>query len=229
MMSQLRPAIVMIALFTVLTGLVFPLGFAAVGKLAFPHQAGGSLITRDGRVVGSSLIGQNFTSARYFQGRVSALTGADPKDSSKQVSTPYDASESGASNLGPTSKTLIDRVTADVAKLGGANSGGDKSGGDKSGGDKLGGAPVPGDMVTSSASGLDPDISPENAAGQVARIAKARGMSEASVQALLAAHTAAPSLGFIGSPRVNVLLLNLALDAAQPPGGGTRAMSRRLE
>ena len=207
MISQLRPVIVMIALFTVLTGLVFPLGFVGLGQLAFPHQAGGSLIERDGHVVGSTLIGQNFTSARYFQGRGSALMGTDPKDSTKQVATPYDASESGASNLGPTSKALIDRVTADAAKAGGA--------------------PVPGDMVTTSASGLDPDISPENAARQVARIAKARNMPDDRVQALVTAHTAAPALGFIGAPHVNVLLLNLALEAAQPAGGAFSPQAAR--
>ena len=206
MISQLRPAIVMIALFTVLTGLVFPLGFVGVGQLVLPHQAGGSLIERGGHVVGSELIGQSFTSDRYFQGRPSALMGADPKDSSKQVSTPYDAGESGASNLGPTSKTLIDRVTGDVAKAGGAA--------------KAGGGPVPGDMVTTSASGLDPDMSPENAARQVARVARARAMSQQAVQALVRAHTTAPALGFIGAAHVNVLLLNLALDAASPAAGG---------
>jgi K+-transporting ATPase ATPase C chain len=192
MVSQFRPVIVMIALFTLLTGFVFPLGFVGLGQLALPFQAGGSLIERNGKVVGSALIGQAFTSAKYFQGRPSALMGTDPKDSSKQVPTPYDASESGASNLAPTAKALIDRVTADVAKAGAK--------------------PVPGDMLTTSASGLDPDISPENAARQVARVEQARGVPDATIQAVLAAHTDGPALGFIGAPHVNVLALNLALD-----------------
>ena len=207
MISQLRPVIVMITLFTILTGFVFPLGFVGFGQLAFPRQSNGSLIERNGHVVGSGLIGQNFTSARYFQGRGSALMGTDPKDSTKQVSPPYDAGESGASTLGPTSKALIDRVTADAAKAGVT--------------------PVPGDMVTTSASGLDPDVSPENALRQAARVAKARGMEVGAVQALVNAHTAAPSLGFIGSPHVNVLALNLALDASQPAGGGASPQAAR--
>ncbi len=194
MIAQLRPALVMIGLFTLLTGIVFPLGFVGLGSLAFPFQAGGSLLMRNGKVVGSALIGQAFTSDRYLHGRPSALMGADPKDASKQVATPYDASESGASNLAPASKALVERVTADVAKIGTAG--------------------VPGDMVTSSASGLDPDISPENAALQVARIAKARGMAETEVRAVLARHTAGPTLGFVGAARVDVLGANLALDAA---------------
>jgi len=193
MLAHLRPVVVLITVFTVLTGFVFPLGFTALGSALFPFQAGGSLVQRDGKVIGSEIIGQNFTSEKYFWGRPSALMGADPKDSSKQVATPYDASESGASNLGPTSKALIDRVTGDVAKAGGKN--------------------VPGDMVTTSGSGLDPDISPATALRQVARVAKARGLEPARVQALVAAHVQSPSLGFIGSPRVNVLELNLALDA----------------
>lgn len=197
MVAQFRPAIVMIAIVTVLTGIIFPLGFVGFGRLVLPFQAGGSLILRNGHVVGSAIIGQNFTSDGYFHGRPSALMGADPKDSSKQVPTPYDASESGASNLAPTAKALIDRVTADVAKAPSK--------------------PVPGDMVTSSASGLDPDISPENAAAQVARVAHARGQTVEKIEALVAAQTAQPALGFIGSPHVNVLKLNLALDEAPPP------------
>jgi K+-transporting ATPase ATPase C chain len=193
MIAQIRPVIVMITLFTLLTGFIFPLGFVAFGKLAFPYQAGGSLIEQNGKVVGSALIGQNFTSDKYFHGRPSALMGTDPKDSSKQVATPYDASESGASNLAPASKALVDRVSGDVAKLGAKD--------------------VPGDAVTTSASGLDPDISPENAALQVARVAKARGLPVARVQAVVAAQTQGPALGFIGGAHVNVLALNLALDA----------------
>ena len=195
MISQIRPVSVMFLAFTLLTGLALPLGFVGVGQAAFPFQAGGSLISRDGHTLGSALIGQNFTSDKYFHARRSTLMGADPKDSSKQVPTPYDASESGASNLAPASKTLSDRVKADLADIGGTE--------------------VPADMVTSSASGLDPDISPENAALQVGRVAKARGLSLDAVRAIVASHVAGPELGFIGSPRVNVLALNLALDDAQ--------------
>ena len=187
----------MILAFTLLTGLAIPLGFVGVGQVAFPFQAGGSLISRNGHPVGSALIGQNFTSDKYFHARPSALMGADPKDSSKQVPTPYDASESGASNLAPASKTLSDRVAGDVAQTGAKD--------------------VPGDMVTTSASGLDPDISPESAMLQVARVAHARGLSPDAVRAIVASHVAGPALGFVGSPRVNVLALNLALDEAGTP------------
>ena len=194
MLSQLRPVVVMIGIFTVVTGVVLPLGFTAIGGVVFPTAAGGSLIQRDGKIIGSALIGQNFTSDKYFHGRPSALMGTDPKDSSKQVATPYDASESGASNLGPTSKALMDRVTGDIAKSGAK--------------------PVPGDMLTSSASGIDPDISPETALRQADRVAKSRNMTESDLIALIHAHVQTPALGFIGAPRVNVLELNLALDAA---------------
>jgi len=191
-MSHLRPAITLIVLFTLLTGVAFPLAFVGFGQLAFPFQSGGSLVSRNGQVVGSALIGQQFTSDKYFHGRPSALMGADPKDATKQVPTPYDASESGASNLAATSKALSDRVAADVKGRSG----------------------LPADAVTTSASGLDPDISPENAALQVPSVAAARHMAPAAVAALVAARTQAPLLGFIGQPRVNVLALNLALDGA---------------
>lgn len=194
MTNHLRPAIVLILLFTLLTGLALPVALTGVAQAIFPHQAGGSLIERDGKVIGSALIGQTFTADKYFWSRPSATTDTDPNDATKTVPAPYNAAASNASNYGPTSKALMDRVTADVAKAGPA--------------------PVPGDAVTTSASGLDPDISPENAAHQVARVANARHMGEADVRALLAAHTASPWLGFIGEPRVNVLELNLALDAA---------------
>ncbi len=194
MISQIRPVLVMITGFTLLTGLAIPLAFVGVGQAAFPFQANGSLISRDGHTLGSALIGQSFTSDKYFHARPSALMGTDPKDSSKQVPTPYDASESGASNLAPASKALSDRVAADVAKAGDTN--------------------VPADMVTTSASGLDPDISPENAALQIERVAKARGVSPDVVRALVVSHVAGPELGFVGAPRVNVLALNLALDEA---------------
>jgi len=195
MVSQLRPAIVMIALFTLLTGVVFPLGFVGFGQAVFPFQAGGSLLTRDGKVIGSALIGQNFTSAKYFHGRPSALMGTDPKDSSKQIATPYDAGESGASNLAATSKALTDRVSGDAKAMGGDA--------------------IPGDAITSSASGLDPDISPATANLQVARVAKARGLPADRVQAFVNQATQHRVLGFIGEPRVNVLALNLALDEAK--------------
>jgi K+-transporting ATPase ATPase C chain len=193
MVSQLRPAITLIAIFTLLTGVLMPLGFVGFGKLVMPYQAGGSLIVQNGKVVGSAIIGQNFTSDKYFHGRPSALMGTDPKDSTKQVATPYDASESGASNLAPTSKALVDRVTGDVKAFHGAS--------------------VPADAVTTSASGLDPHISPENAALQIERVAKARNLSPDAVKRLVDAHTEAPFLGVLGAPRVNVLAINLALDA----------------
>ncbi len=200
MIKQLRPAIVLVALFTLLLGIAFPLGFVGVAGAVLPFQAGGSLIERDGHVVGSALIGQNWTQDKYLQGRPSATTMPDPADSTKTVPAPYNAANSGASNAGPTSKALIDRVTGDV--------------------ERMGGGPVPGDAVTTSASGLDPDISPAFAARQVARIAKARGMPEARVQEAIAAHTSGRLLGVIGEERVNVLGANLALDdAAARPGG----------
>jgi potassium-transporting ATPase KdpC subunit len=191
-MRHLRPALVLMALFTGLTGIIFPLAFTGVATELVPSRADGSLVMRDGRVVGSILVGQNFTSTRYFWGRPSATTDADPNDSSKTIAVPYDANSSGGSNLGPTSKALLDRVRAAVAA------------------DGIG--PVPGDMVTTSASGLDPDISPENAAHQIGRVAAARALPPAQVRALVLAHTQGRLFGLIGKPRVNVLTLNLALD-----------------
>lgn len=195
-MTHLRPALVLVALFTILTGLAFPLAFVGLAGAVFPGPAGGSLVTRNGVVVGSALIGQAFTQDKYFQGRPSATSMPDPADDSKTVPAPYNAGNSSGSNAGPTSKALIERVTADVAKAGPA--------------------PVPGDAVTTSASGLDPHISPANAARQAARVATARGLPEAQVQALVAQNTAGRLLGLIGEPRVDVLALNLALDAAKP-------------
>jgi K+-transporting ATPase ATPase C chain len=195
MIKHLRPALVTIALFTLITGFLLPVGFTAAGSALLPFQAGGSMISRDGKLIGSALIGQNFTSDKYFWGRPSALMGTDPKDSSKQIATPYDAGESGASNIGPTNKALIDRVSGDIAKAGST--------------------PVPGDMVTTSGSGLDPDISPQTALRQVARVAKARGLAESEVAGLVQAHVNAPALGFLGGARVNVLELNLALDSGK--------------
>ncbi len=192
-MNHLRPAIMLVVLFTLLTGIALPLGFVGLAGAVMPFQAGGSLVVRDGKVVGSALIGQNWTGDKYLQGRPSATTAPDPADASKTVPAPYNAASSGASNAGPTSKGLIERVTADVAKMGGS--------------------PVPGDALTTSASGLDPHISPAFAALQVARIAKARGLTVAQVQAAVDAGTEGRLLGLIGEPRVNVLAVNLALDA----------------
>lgn len=194
MLAQLRPALVLVALFTLLTGIVMPLGFTGLAGAVFPRQAGGSLVERDGTVVGSALLGQPFTQNKYFQGRPSATTDTDPADSTKTVAAPYNAANSGASNAGPTNKALVDRVTADL--------------------EKAGPKPVPGDVVTTSASGLDPDISPANASRQVARVAAARNLPEDRVRALVAEHTAGRLLGLIGEPRVNVLALNMALDDA---------------
>jgi K+-transporting ATPase ATPase C chain len=194
--SHLRAALVLVALFTIVTGLALPLAFVGLAGVVFPEQAGGSLIERDGHVVGSALLGQTFTQDKYFQGRPSATTDTDPNDSTKTIAAPYNAANSGASNAGPTAKSLIDRVTADIAKAGPK--------------------PVPGDMLTTSASGLDPDISPENAARQIARVAAARKLPEAQVQSLVDANTAGRLAGLIGERRVNVLALNLALDAAKP-------------
>lgn len=195
-MTHLRPALVLVALFTLLTGLALPFAFVGLGAVAMPRQAGGSLVERNGTVVGSALLGQAFTQDRYFQGRPSATTDTDPADPARTVPAPYNAANSSGSNAGPTSRALIDRVTADVAKAGPR--------------------PVPGDAVTASASGLDPHISPANAERQVARVAAARGLPPASVRALVAEHSAGRLLGVLGEPRVDVLALNLALDRAKP-------------
>jgi K+-transporting ATPase ATPase C chain len=194
--AEIRPALVMTALFTGLTGIILPLGFVGFGQIALPYQANGSLIVRDGKPVGSALLGQNFTTPGYFHPRPSATTGTDAKGNS--VAAPYNAASSSGSNLGPTAKALIDRVSGDIKTLGGG---------------AMGGAGIPADAVTTSASGLDPDISPENAALQVARVAGARHLPADQVQALVAAHTAGRLFGLFGEPHVNVLELNLALDA----------------
>ena len=197
MLKQIRPAIVMILGMTVITGLAYPLALTGVAEVLMPRQANGNLIERDKHVIGSLLIGQNFTGEGYFHGRPSAISGTDPKDPTKTVPTPYDASNSSGSNLGPTNQALIDRVKEDAAKLAAENPG----------------QPVPVDLVTTSASGLDPDISPAAAQYQVPRVAKARGLGEDEVRSLVGSLTEGRLLGIIGEPRVNVLRLNLALDA----------------
>src|SRR3954452_24621844 len=194
MLQHIRPAITMIVLMTILTGLAYPLAMTGIAQAIFPYQANGSLIERDGKVIGSALIGQAFTSETYFHGRPSATTDTDPNDASKTVPAPYNAANSGGSNLGPTSKTLIDRITGDAGKPAAENPG----------------TPVPMDLVTTSASGLDPDISPAAALFQVPRIAKARNLPEATVRQLVESHTTGRLAGLIGEPHVNVLELNLA-------------------
>lgn len=200
MLKQVRPAIVMIIVMTAITGLAYPLGMTGIAQLVFPDQANGSLVYKNGKVIGSWLIGQNFTSAKYFHGRPSATTEPDPKDPTKTVPAPYAADNSAGSDLGPTAQPLIDRVKADAAKLHEENPA----------------APVPVDLVTRSASGLDPDITPAGALFQVPRVAKARGLSQKEVQQLVDSNTERRFLGFIGEPHVNVLKLNLALDATPP-------------
>jgi K+-transporting ATPase ATPase C chain len=197
MLREIRPAIVFIVALTVITGLVYPLAITGIAEVTFPRQAQGSLIEKDGKVIGSVLIGQQFTSDKYFHGRLSATTAPDPKDPSKSVEATYNAANSGGSNLGPTSKALAERVKTDVDKLKAENPK----------------AAVPVDLVTTSTSGLDPDISPDAAYFQAPRVAKARGLGEAQVRDLVAAHVAGRTLGLLGEPRVNVLELNLALDA----------------
>ncbi len=198
MLREIRPAIVLLLGLTLITGVAYPLAITGVAGAIFPKQAEGSLIEKDGKVVGSALIGQEFKSDKYFRGRPSATVAPDPNDSTKTVPAPYNAANSGGSNLGPTSKALNDRIKEDVEKLKAENPN----------------QPVPVDLVTTSASGLDPDISPEAALFQVPRVAKARSLPEDKVRQLVTDHTQGRLGGLLGEPRVNVLALNLALDAA---------------
>jgi len=199
MLREIRPAIVLLLVLTVITGLAYPLAMTGIAGVLFPRQAQGSLIEKDGKVIGSALIGQEFKEDKYFHGRPSATTAADPNDSTKTVSAPYNAVNSGGSNLGPTSKALADRVKEDVDKLKAENPN----------------QPVPVDLVTTSGSGLDPNISSEAAQFQVPRVAKARNMSEDTLRQLVVANTEGRLLGLLGEPRVNLLALNLALDDAK--------------
>ena len=198
MLREIRPAIIILVALTLITGLAYPLAMTGVAGAIFPKQAAGSLIERDGKVVGSALIGQEFKDDKYFHGRPSATTAPDPADATKTVPAPYNAANSSGSNLGPTSKALNDRVKEDVDKLKAENPQGT----------------VPIDLVTTSGSGLDPDISPEAALFQVPRVAKARNMPEDRVRQLVSDNTQGRLAGLIGEPRVNVLALNLALDGA---------------
>src|SRR6266478_3793831 len=196
MLREIRPAIVLLLVLTAITGLAYPLAMTGIAGAIFPAQAQGSLIERDGKVVGSALIGQEFKDDKYFHGRPSATSAPDPNDSTKTVPAPYNAANSGGSNLGPTSKALNDRVKEDIEKLKLENPS----------------AQVPADLVTTSGSGLDPHISPEAALFQVPRVAKARNLPENRVRQLVAENTSDRFVGLLGEPRVNVLELNLALD-----------------
>ena len=198
MIREIRPAILVLLLLTAITGLAYPLAMTAIAGVLFPRQAQGSLIEKDGKVIGSALIGQAFREEKYFHGRPSATVAPDPADATKTVPSPYNAANSGGSNLGPTSKALNDRIEEDVERLKAENPD----------------AAVPVDLVTTSASGLDPDISPEAALFQVPRIARARNMSEDTIRQMIAMSTQGRTLGLLGEPRVNVLALNLALDRA---------------
>jgi potassium-transporting ATPase KdpC subunit len=196
MLREIRPALVLVIVLTLITGVVYPFTITGIAQIIFPDKAQGSLLERDGKVVGSALIGQEFTSEEYFHGRLSATTAPDPNDATKTVPAPYNAANSGGSNLGPTSKPLIERIQGDIEKLKQENPS----------------AQVPIDLVTTSGSGLDPHISPEAALFQVSRVAKARNLPENRLRQLVAENTSDRFIGLLGEPRVNVLQLNLALD-----------------
>jgi len=196
MLKEIRPASFFLIGLVTITGLVYPLAMTGAAQVLFPYQAQGSLIERNGKVIGSSLIGQQFLEEKYFHGRLSATTAPGPQDASKTIPAPYNAANSMGSNLGPTNKVLADRLKESVDALKKQNPV----------------AAVPVDLVTTSGSGLDPDISPEAALFQVPRVAKARNVSEARVRSVIESVIAAPTLGFIGEPRINVLQLNLAMD-----------------
>jgi potassium-transporting ATPase KdpC subunit len=196
MLREIRPAIVLVVTLTLITGVAYPFAITGIAQVIFPYQAQGSLVERGGKVIGSALIGQEFTGEGYFHGRPSATTTPDPNDSTKTVPAPYNAANSGGSNLGPTNKSLIERVQGDVEKLKEENPS----------------AQVPPDLVTTSGSGLDPHISPEAALFQVPRVAKARNLADDRVRQLVAENTSGRLAGLFGEPRVNVLELNLALD-----------------
>jgi len=200
MSREIRPAIVLLVALTLITGLAYPLAMTGLAQVLFPRQANGSMIEKDGKVVGSALIGQVFADDKYFHGRPSATNTPDPKDPAKTVDAPYNAANSGGSNLGPTNKALVERVQGDVEKLKQENPS----------------APVPIDLVTTSGGGLDPHVSPAAALFQVPRVAKARNMPEDRLRALVNEHTEGRTLGLLGEPRVNVLRLNLALDGLVP-------------
>ena len=197
MLKEIRPAIVFVVALTIITGLAYPLAITGIAEVVFPRQAKGSLIEKDGKVIGSALIGQQFSTDKYFHGRPSATNAPDPKDATKTIDAPYNAANSMGSNLGPTSKALAERMKSDVEKLKAENPK----------------APVPVDLVTASGSGLDPDISPDAAYFQVPRVARARGLAEDRIRALVESQTRGRWFGLLGEPRVNVLELNLALDA----------------
>jgi potassium-transporting ATPase KdpC subunit len=198
MLKEIRPAIVLLVALTLITGVIYPFAMTGIARVIFPIQSQGSLVEENGRIVGSALIGQQFQSDRYFHGRPSATVAPDPNDPTKTVPAPYNAANSGGSNLGPTNKSLIERVQGDMDRLQHENPS----------------AEVPIDLVTTSGSGLDPHISPEAALFQVPRVAKTRNMSEDSVRRLVDEHVEGRTLGILGEPRVNVLALNLALDRA---------------
>jgi potassium-transporting ATPase KdpC subunit len=200
MLKEIRPALVFIVALTLITGLAYPLAITGLAGVLFPYQAQGSMIERDGKIIGSAMIGQEFTNERYFQGRPSATTAPDPADSTKTVSAPYNAANSAGSNLGPTNKALIERVQADVEKRKAENPS----------------APVPVDLVTTTGSGLDPHISPEAALFQIPRVAKVRDVPESRLRQLVSERVEGRLFGLLGEPRVNVLALNIALDAMKP-------------